>query len=187
MIRRDEWEEMRQVYEANPDDMRAARYRKVRELAAKSEDGARIQELERSLISPQGVVEEFTCEGWDSRSERKAFNDRVKSYVSRNDPLHYFVDHLVIRAPVPILKDGINLIDTPGLDDTDRYRVHLTEEYVKEVDAILFLTRSGSSYSQQDKDFIVKQLRRKTIKHLRLVITKCDETFATRPGRRQGQ
>jgi hypothetical protein len=55
----------------------------------------------------------------------------------------------------------------------------LTEEYVKDVDAILFLTRSGNSYSQSDKDFIVRQLRRKTIKHLRLVITKCDDTFSS--------
>ena len=83
----------------------------------------------------------------------------------------------MIHVPVQFLKDGIELIDTPGLDDTDRYRVQLTEEYVKGVDAILFLTRSGSSYSQSDKDFIVRQLRRKTLKHLRVVVTKCDETY----------
>lgn len=179
MIRRDDWEEMKKTFEANPADARAARFKRIRELAGKEGGGLRLEELERDLISQEGVIQSFGCKDWDSKDKWKEFNTQIKRYVSRNDPLHYFVDHLVIQVPVPILKDGIDLIDTPGLDDTDRYRVLLTEEYVKDVDAILFLTRSGSSYSQSDKDFIVRQLRRKTIKHLRLVITKCDDTFSS--------
>src|SRR5271157_3327076 len=178
MIREDEWQEMKKVWDANPEDVRAARYRKIRDLASSDRDGPRLEDLERDLISPTGVIQTITCEDWEAKEQRKRFNGWIKRCVSRRESLHYFVDHLVIRAPVPILKDGIDLIDTPGLDDTDRYRVILTEEHVKEVDAILFLTRSGCSYSQSDKDFIVRQLRRKTIKHLRIVITKCDETFA---------
>ena len=65
-----------------------------------------------------------------------------------------------------------------GLDDTERFRVALTEERVKDVDAILFLTISGASYSQSDKEYIVRQLRRKQLKHLQIIVTKCDETFA---------
>lgn len=48
---------------------------------------------------------------------------------------------------------------------------------MKDVDAILFLTVSGASYGQGDKEFIIRQLRRKQIKHLQLIVTKCDETF----------
>ncbi|MBX6314158.1 MAG: dynamin family protein [Isosphaeraceae bacterium] len=178
-IREEEWMEMKRVFEANPEDIQAVRYRRIKELAAKDGSGFDLEGLERKLVSPEGVIQGFACEDWESKEQRKAFNAQIRQYVSRNDPLHYFVDHLVIRAPVPILKDGIDLIDTPGLDDTDRYHVLLTEEYVQDVDAILFLTRSGDAYSQSDKDFIVRQLRRKTIKHLRLVITKCNETFAS--------
>jgi predicted GTPase len=177
LIRMDMWEEMKRAYQIAPDDVRAARYHRLRELERAGNPDVCVADLERDLISESGVIHEFTCAGWEGKKERKAFLDRLKRYVSRGDPLHYFVDHLIIYVPVSFLRDGIELIDTPGLDDTDRYRVELTEEYVKDVDAILFLTRSGNSYSQSDKDFIIRQLRRKTIKHLRVIVTKCDETF----------
>jgi hypothetical protein len=57
--------------------------------------------------------------------------------------------------------------------------VRITEDYVKDVDVILFLTASGHSYAQSDKDFLVRLLRYRRLKHLRLVVTKCDETFAS--------
>ena len=177
LIRKDMWEEMKRAHQEAPDDVRAARYHRLKELERAGNSEVCVADLERELISEAGVVQKFTCPGWDDKKERKAFLARLERYVSRRDQLHYFVDHLIIYVPVPFQKDGIELIDTPGLDDTDRYRVVLTEEYVKDVDAILFLTRSGNSYSQSDKDFIIRQLRRKTIKHLRLVVTKCDETF----------
>jgi GTP-binding protein EngB required for normal cell division len=177
LIRKETWEEMKRSHEEDPKDVRAARYHRLKELERADNSDVCVADLERDLISESGAVQEFTCPGWEDKKERRAFLNRLERYVSRRDPLHYFVDHLIIHVPVLFLKDGIELIDTPGLDDTDRYRVVLTEEYVKDVDAILFLTRSGNSYSQSDKDFIIRQLRRKTIKHLRVVVTKCDETF----------
>ena len=78
---------------------------------------------------------------------------------------------------MPFLREGIELIDTPGLDDPDRYRVRITEKLVEDVDVILFLTQSGKSYSQQDKDFVTTQLRRGRLKHLMLIVTRCDETY----------
>lgn len=101
----------------------------------------------------------------------------VRRFTSGQEPLHYLVNKLTVYAPVPILRDSIEFVDTPGLDDTERFRVQLTEDEVKGVDAILFLTVSGASYSQSDKEFIVRQLRQKQIKHLQLIVTKCDETY----------
>ncbi len=75
------------------------------------------------------------------------------------------------------MRDQIELIDTPGLDDTDHFRVLLTEDLVKDVDAILYLTLSGACYGQSDKDFIIRQLRRRQIKHLQMIVTKADETY----------
>lgn len=45
------------------------------------------------------------------------------------------------------------------------------------MDAILFLTRSGASFSQYDKEFIVRQLRKKRLRHLRLIVTQVDNTY----------
>ena len=97
--------------------------------------------------------------------------------MSRRNPVHYLVDRLAIYVPVPFLQNDIELIDTPGLNDTDRYRVRLTEKLVEDVDVILYLTQSGAAYSQSDKDFITTQLRKGKIKHLLVIVTKCDVTF----------
>jgi GTPase Era involved in 16S rRNA processing/gas vesicle protein len=177
MIPENRWEEMKRAFEANPDDMRSARIRKLKELTNDAESGLPPQDFERELVSSDGVVSTATCDDLDDRGKWKVFTNWIKQFVSGRDPRHCFVDHLVIHVPAPILRGGIELIDTPGLNDPDRYRVLATEEYIKDVDVILFLTQSGSSYSQSDKDFIVRQLRLRTIKHLRLVITKCDETY----------
>ena len=100
----------------------------------------------------------------------------VISLPARN-PLHYFVKELVVYAPVPLLREHVELIDTPGLNDTQRYRGELTETLLSEVDAILFLTRSGASFSQFDKEFLVRQLRKKRLHHLRLIVTQVDTTY----------
>jgi hypothetical protein len=80
-------------------------------------------------------------------------------------------------APVDLLKEQIELIDTPGLADTVIFRARLTEEKVKDVDAILFLTASGGSYDQADKDFLKRQLRLGQVKQLQIIITKIDVTY----------
>lgn len=69
------------------------------------------------------------------------------------------------------------LIDTPGLDDTERFRVALTEKAVEDVDAVLFLTQSGAAYGQSEKDFMLTLLRRGTVKQLIFVITQVDKTY----------
>ena len=69
------------------------------------------------------------------------------------------------------------LIDTPGLDDTERFRVTLTERVVTGVDAVLFLTKSGASYGQSEKEFLLSLLRKGTVKQLIVVVTQIDETY----------
>jgi hypothetical protein len=76
------------------------------------------------------------------------------------------------------LDQGVLLIDTPGLGDTERFRVSLTENVVADVDAVLFLTKSGASYDQSEKDFLLSLLRKGTVKQLIVVITQIDETYA---------
>ena len=128
-------------------------------------------------VVSDGKTHAVGAQDWDSKTGKKAFLAEIRKFTTSQEPLHYLVNKLTIYAPIPLLRDQIELIDTPGLDDTERFRVLLTEDLVKDVDAILFLTVSGASYGQGDKEFIVRQLRRKQIKHLQLIVTKCDETY----------
>ncbi len=133
--------------------------------------------LVKDWVEPDGKKYEIKAQEWETKEGQKQFLTAIKKFTTGQEPMHYLVNKLTIYAPIPILKDQIELIDTPGLDDTERFRVLLTEDLVKDVDAILFLTKSGDSYSQSDKEFIVRQLRYRQIKHLQIIVTKCDETY----------
>ena len=181
------WEELRQSYEADPNDPDAKRYAgfsKFNERAPKRDKDGPIHHPKLDLkalaakwLRHGGYTHRIQPDSWKTKEEKNNFRREIKKFTSSQEPLHYLVDRLIVHAPVPILGDNIELIDTPGLDDTERFRVRLTEDLVKEVDAILFLTQAGASYSQSDKDFIVRQLRQRQIKHLQIIATKIDDTY----------
>ena len=184
----EEWAEQREAYEADPSNPEAKRYAgftKFNERAPKRDKDGRtvhhhridLKALEARWLRSGGHTHRITPDGWKTKEEKNNFRREIKKFTSSQEPLHYLVDRLIVHAPVPILGDNIELIDTPGLDDTERFRVRLTEDLVKEVDAILFLTQAGASYSQSDKEFIVRQLRQRQIKHLQIIATKIDDTY----------
>ena len=105
------------------------------------------------------------------------FRKRLKEFTSGSRPHHCLVERIEITSPAEILDQGVLLIDTPGLDDTERFRVSLTEKAVEDVDAVLFLTKSGAAYGQSEKDFLLTLLRKGTVKQLIVVITQVDHTY----------
>lgn len=184
----EEWQRLKDDHQDDPKNPEVKRYDRFIHFnerpPRKDKEGKEIPRVNTDLdmlvqkwVNPEGKLHVIKAEKWNTRDGKKAFLVAIKKFTSGQEPLHYLVNKLTIYAPIPILRDQIELIDTPGLDDTEHFRVLLTEELVKDVDAILFLTVSGASYSQSDKEFIVRQLRRRQIKHLQLIVTKCDETF----------
>lgn len=188
IISREEWHRLAADHAEDPKNPEVKRFDKFQTFnerpAKKDKDGKPVTReridlkvLADQWLEPGGKTFKINAKDWETKAGKKTFLAEIRKFTSSQEPLHYLVNKLTIYAPIPLLRDQIELIDTPGLDDTERFRVLLTEELVKDVDAILFLTLSGASYSQSDKDFIVRQLRRRQIKHLQLIVTKCDETY----------
>lgn len=187
LISKEEWDEMKGIYDdKDKNDPSIKRYSSFitfneRTPKAKSSDKKKndidLSDLEEQWLKSEGHIHRIDAPDWNNKDGKKQFLRELKQFTSSQSPLHYIVNRIIIYAPIPLLEDHIELIDTPGLDDTERFRVKLTEDIVKEVDAILFLTTSGCSYSQTDKDFIVRQLRQRKIKHLQIIVTKIDITY----------
>jgi GTPase SAR1 family protein len=184
----EEWQELATSYAENPKDAEAKRYagfmgfneRPIK----KDKDGKEVvhapvdlPSLAGKWIQAGGLKHTIHASEWKTRPGKQAFRKELKQFTSSQEPLHYLVKKVTIRAPIPLLRDHIELIDTPGLDDTERFRVQLTEDLVRDVDAILYLTTSGAAYGQGDKDFLIRQLRQQQLKHLQLIVTKADETY----------
>ncbi len=133
--------------------------------------------LEREYIKPDGHQIEIALEPDGTKKSENEFRRRLKEFTSGAKPMHCLVQAIEITSPAPILDEGVLLVDTPGLDDTERFRVSLTEKTVEDVDAVLFLTKSGVAYSQSEKDFLLSLLRKGTVKQLIVVITQVDQTY----------
>ncbi|NPT41006.1 hypothetical protein GNZ12_06670 [Paraburkholderia sp. 1N] len=133
--------------------------------------------LERQVIRPGGYSIEIELAADGTKKAEAEFRKKLKEFTSGSRPHHCLVESIEITSPATILEEGVLLIDTPGLDDTERFRVSLTEKTVDDVDAILFLTKSGVAYSQSEKDFLLSLLRKGTVKQLIVVITQVDQTY----------
>ncbi len=188
-ISSDEWSKMEELYEENPKHPDAYRVaglrtfndemekRKDKEGKSISFDSINPDNLIKEWLKQEGHKHEINAKDWNTKEGKQSFRKEIRQFTSSRNPLHYFVKELAVYAPVKLLRDHVELIDTPGLNDTQLYRGQLTEDLLSEVDAILFLTRSGASFSQYDKEFIVRQLRKKRLRHLRLIVTQVDTTF----------
>lgn len=60
---------------------------------------------------------------------------------------------LELYWPLPLCKDGVELVDSVGLDDPDA-RDYITLEYAKSADAILYCMKSQDVYTARDKQVL---------------------------------
>lgn len=141
------------------------------------EDAFDLPGLQRQYVKPGGFSIEIALTPDGTKKSENEFRRRLKEFTSSGKPHHCLVLGIEITSPAPILEEGVLLIDTPGLDDTERFRVSLTEKTVDDVDAVLFLTQSGEAYGQSEKDFLLTLLRKGTVKQLIIVITQVDLTY----------
>lgn len=183
-LSRDEWLKIQRLYEQDPRHVDAHRLLKWHELAkprknkdGEVDEGFDVQALEAEFIRDGGHSIEIRLAKDGTKKAEVEFRRRLKEFTTGNKPYHCMVLGVEIEMPAPLLDGGVLLIDTPGLGDTERYRVELTERVVDDVDAVLFLTCSGGSYDQADKDFLLSLLRKGTVKQLIIVVTHVDITY----------
>lgn len=183
-VSQEEWVKLQALYAEDPKHVDAHRVKMWNSFGKhrKSKDGE-LEEcfdlpgLERQYLKPGGFSLEIDLVDDGTKKAETEFRRKLKDFTSGARPHHCLVQSIDIASPAPVLDEGVLLIDTPGLDDTERFRVSLTEKTVEDVDAILFLTKSGESYSQSDKDFLLSLLRKGTVKQLIVVITQVDITY----------
>ena len=183
-LSRDEWTKIQSLYQQDPRHINAHRVLKWHELGkqrknkdGEMEEGYDLQALEKEYIRDGGFSIEIHLANDGTKKAEAEFRRRLKEFTTGTKPHHCMVLGIEIESPAPILDGGVLLIDTPGLGDTERYRVELTERAVDDVDAVLFLTRSGASYDQAEKDFLLSLLRKGTVKQLIVVVTQVDMTY----------
>ncbi len=148
------------------------------------------QEWDRILKSAEQLesMKEFVQE------TNRIFGDELKNYIrpnSRFDEVDIaslssytsaeasgkkcnLVKYVELGSDLKFLSDGIEIVDTPGLDDPVIQREEITKEYLSQCDMMLHLMNVSQSATLKDVEFIIDALLYQNISKLLIVITRAD-------------
>ena len=152
----DEWQQLKQQMEGSE----ALKQSFDDALSQAQLKGARAAELVGSPIR--------TLTGFDDLSQYIAPLSKNKDGVYTP-----FVKQVTIYADNPLLKD-LMVVDTPGINDPNEIRASLTENWIKNADAVLYVTYAGQALSKPDIDFIHRFMIHVANTHRIIAINKID-------------
>lgn len=84
------------------------------------------------------------------------------------------VKYVELKSDLNFLSEGIEIVDTPGLDDPVIQREEITKEYLAQCDLMLHLMNVSQSATLKDIEFIIDALLYQNITKLLVVITRAD-------------
>ncbi|GGC98793.1 dynamin family protein [Pontibacillus salipaludis] len=81
--------------------------------------------------------------------------EEFKEFVA-NEERSCFIEWMELYYDCALTREGITLVDTPGADSVNARHTETSFEYIKEADAILFVTYYNHAFSGADRDFLLQ-------------------------------
>ena len=129
-----------------------------------------VDETKKSFKNSLG--EYITQEG---RSENIDIEDLILyTSAEKSNKKCNLIKSVELYSDLEFLKDGVEIVDTPGLDDPIIQREEITLQYVSECDLMMHLMNVNQSATQKDIDFIIDSILYQNIARLLIVITRID-------------
>lgn len=102
--------------------------------------------------------------------------DELVSYTSakHSNLKCNLVKSVELFSDLDFVKDGVQIVDTPGLDDPVVQREEITKDYLHDCDVMIHLMNVNQSATEKDVDFIIDSLTYQHIARLLIVITRID-------------
>ncbi|WP_331775481.1 dynamin family protein [Sulfurospirillum sp. 1612] len=125
---------------------------------------------------------------------QEAFGDKLDDYITKSgkteeikiEDLHFYtsakaskkkcnlVKSVDLYSDLEFLKDGVEIVDTPGLDDPIIQREEITLQYTLDCDLMIHLMNVNQSATKKDVDFIIDSIVYQNVARLLIVITRID-------------
>lgn len=102
----------------------------------------------------KGLPEMDTHLGGELIVDMQAF----KSFVAKEEKA-CFAEYIELFYSCPLTDQGIVLVDTPGADSINARHTGVAFEYMKNADAVLFVTYYNHAFSQADREFLLQMGR----------------------------
>ena len=102
--------------------------------------------------------------------------DELPAYTSaqHSDKKCNLVKSVELYSDLEFVRNGVEIVDTPGLDDPVIQREEITREYLLDCDLMCHLMNVGQSATQKDIAFILDTLLYHNVAQLLIVITRID-------------
>lgn len=85
------------------------------------------------------------------RVDRETFG----RYVAKEE-LSCFVDEIDFYYDCELTRSGVTLVDTPGADSINARHTNVAFEYIRNADAILFITYYNHAFARADREFLIQ-------------------------------
>lgn len=98
--------------------------------------------------------------GWeDMRSHigtlKQVTLQEFEAYVAEEEK-SCFVEWIEVFYDCPFTRQGLTLVDTPGADSINARHTDVSFDYIKNADAILFVTYYQHAFSKADREFLIQ-------------------------------
>lgn len=125
---------------------------------------ARIERLSPERVGPSGKPHytflKAVRSGWDEAELALGRELRVDLALFRDfvaeESKSCFVEYIELYYSCPLTEQGMILVDTPGADSINARHTGVAFNYIKNADAILFVTYYNHAFSQADREFLLQ-------------------------------
>ncbi|QTM99534.1 GTP-binding protein [Sediminibacillus dalangtanensis] len=112
-----------------------------------------LKEMHRSFLT--AVMEGYSKLKQQLGSVQLVSLKEFPLFVS-DESLACYVEWMELFYDCPLTRQGITLVDTPGADSINSRHSDVAFQYIKQADAILFVTYYNHPFSKADRDFLVQ-------------------------------
>ena len=144
----------------------------------------RIEQSAKEIKSIASFLQETAAHFKDGLDEYILEESRV-DHVEINDLSEYtsagseskrcnLVKQVELGCELNFLHEGIEVVDTPGLDDVVVQREEITKQYIAQCDLMIHLMNVSQSATSKDIEFIVDALLYQNVTKVLVVITRID-------------
>jgi len=113
-------------------------------------------------LSPQAFLDRYQLRTASAQEAGAEVTDRFGA-----------IDRAIVRWPLPLLRDGVVLLDTPGLDDDDA-RTQRTLRSLPEADAVIFVLNATRFLTELERRTLRRELLPLGLENLFFPVTMVD-------------
>lgn len=97
----------------------------------------------------------------------------VTKLTSENESRAAEVDEAVVYYPCRFCRNGVDIVDTPGLNDDERMN-RISEEVIPKLDAVIMVLTPDNPFSMSEAEFVRNKLMASDLSRLIFVVNKID-------------